>query len=211
MAGSRSADYDGPTINGRPALSVNEVREWFADEGCIIPVDAATSIAEDLNHCAFVSFMWKDSPELRAGRRKNPSLLSMQRIYTALKSLQTELPLLISNTLKVFPNNPPPSLAPIKSLLDSANSLEPGFRKYAPRHGGREPVRWHNIARNVGQKIALTFAEHSGRRTGLGKPTSPAIRILKLGLAYLEEDHSEGAIVDAVRPRRVRTRSKVGK
>ena len=204
-------DYDGSTINGRPILSVDEVQKWFSDEACMVPVDDAAAIARDLNDCAFVSFLWKSTPELKTARRKNASRLSMQRIYTALKMLQNELPVLITNTLKVHPKNPPPSLAPIEALLKSANDLEPGFRKYAPRGRGREPDLWHNIARNVGRKIAEAFAKHSRKRAGLGKPTSPAIKILKLALAYLEERHSEDAIVDAVRARRARARDGLGK
>jgi hypothetical protein len=38
-------DYDGPTINGRPILSVAEVQKWFLNEGCKIPVNDAASIA----------------------------------------------------------------------------------------------------------------------------------------------------------------------
>jgi hypothetical protein len=204
-------DYDGPTINGRPALSVREIQKWFSDEGCIIPMEDAAAIAGDLNHCAFVSFFWKSTPSLRAARRTNPSRLSMQRTYTALKTLQNDLPVLIANTLKVHPKNPPPSLAPIEALLKTANNLEPCFRKYAPRGRGREPDLWHNIARNVGRKIAEAFAKHSKKRTGLGKPTSPAIKILKLTMSYLEEHHSEDAIVDAVRARRARAREGRGK
>jgi hypothetical protein len=212
MARQRLApEYDGPTINGRPVLSLDQVRKWFADAGCTIPAEAAMPIAQDLNHCAFVSSMWKNTPELRTARRNNPSRLSMQRIYTALKSLQDELPLLIRNTLNVSPKNPPPSLAPIEALLETVKNLEPGFRKYASRGRGREPDLWHNIARNIGRKIASTFTEHSGKRTGLGKPTSPAIKVLKLALTYLDERHSPDTIVDAIRPRRVRTRARMGK
>jgi hypothetical protein len=206
-----SPEHDGPTINGHPILSVDDVRKWFSKEGCIVPEDIAAGIARDLNHCAFISFDWKNTPELTAARRKNPSRLSMRRIYIALNSLQNELPVLISNTHKVFPRNPPPSLVPIEALLKTVNTLEPVFRKYAPRGRGREPDLWHEIARNIGRKIADAFVEQAGRRVGLGKPTSPAIRILKSALAYLGEDQSVETIVDAVRPRRERARGTVGK
>jgi hypothetical protein len=36
-------DYDGPTINGRPASSVREIQKWFSDEGCIIPMEDAAA------------------------------------------------------------------------------------------------------------------------------------------------------------------------
>jgi hypothetical protein len=205
------SDYEGPTINGHPILGVDEVRQWFVDAGCKIPVEAAVPIAQDLNGCALVSFMWKSAPELKAERRKSPSRQSMQRIYAALKALQNELPVLIANTLKVHPKIPPPSLAPVETLFKIVNDLEPRFRKYAPHGRGREPDLWHNIARNVGRKIADAYTKHSGRRVGLGKPTSPAIRILKLAMAYLDENHSEDAIVDAVRHRRTRVRKRAGK
>ena len=92
---------EGARINGHPVLGVDEIRKWFLDEGCDIPVDAAASIARDLNHCALFSFMWKNTPEFSAARRNNKSWLSMQRIHTSLRSLQNELPVLIANTLTI--------------------------------------------------------------------------------------------------------------
>ncbi len=207
MAEKKDANYDGPTINGRPILGVDDVQKWFAAEGCIIPPECAAAIARDLNHCALLSFLWKNTPELRAARGNSPSQIRMKRIYTALKSLQDELPILIANTDKASPRNPPSSLAPIEALLAAAIDVAPVFQKFVPRGRGREPDPWHNVARNVGRDIAKVFVEHSNRPAGLGKPTSPAIRIVKLALAYLDEHHSEEAIVDAVRSRRIRTRS----
>jgi hypothetical protein len=196
MASTRSRpDYDGPTINGRPILVIEEVQTWFLRAGCTIPEYAAAPIAQDLNHCAFLSREWKSTPELRAARRKSKSLLAMQRIYRAMRSLQNDLPILIHNTLQVHGSSRPPALEPIEALLEIVNRLEPGFRKYAPRGRGREPDLWHKIARNVGQKIADTYEKHSGRRPGLGKPTSPAIKILESALAYLDENHSAEAML----------------
>lgn len=212
MSEKKNDDYDGPTINGRPILGVEDVQKWFASEGCIISAECAAAIARDLNYCALVSFLWKSTPALRSARRNSAFHLSSKRIHFALKSLQHELPILINNTRKVFPNTPP-SLVTIEALLAATNNVAPGFQKFAPRGRGRETDLWHNIARNVGQNITKAFAKYSGRRAGLGKSTSPAIKILKSALAYLDENHSEEAIVDAVRSRRSRTRSlkKLGK
>jgi hypothetical protein len=80
MTNTRPPPDEGPTINDRPILNVDEVRKWFSDEGCTVPVEDAAGIARDLNHCAFTSFLWKSTPELRAARWKTPLRLSMQRI-----------------------------------------------------------------------------------------------------------------------------------
>ncbi len=206
MAEKKDSDDDGPTINGRPILSVEDVQTWFGVEKCIICPECAAAIARDLNHCAFLSSSWKNTLELRAARRMSPFQLSMERIYTALRSLQDELPRLIPSTCKVFPIDAPSSTAPVEKLLAAAIEVAPGFQKFAPRGRGRSPDPWHNIARNVGRNIAKVFVENCGKRAGLGKPTSPAIRIVKSALAYLKEDHSEEAIVDAIRSRRTRSR-----
>jgi hypothetical protein len=52
-------EYAGTTINGRPMSDVEAVQQWFSNEGCKIPADAAAAIARDINRCAFESFMWK--------------------------------------------------------------------------------------------------------------------------------------------------------
>lgn len=198
--------YDGATINGRPTLNVSEVQNWFAHEGCTIPSDDAEALARDLNHCALMSFCWRNTPELRTSRRDNQSRQSMKRIDVALQTLQTELPILIANIRRIFPDGH--FLSPIEALLKSANDLEPEFRRYASRGGGRPSVLWHNIARNIGRNISKALVQHSGKRRGIGRPTSPAIRILKSALAFLGEVHSEDTIVEAVRPRRTRRKKR---
>lgn len=207
MNESRATTEDiGTTINGRPILTTEDVQRWFIQAECVAPVDAAESIAQMLNHCAFLSMHWENTPELRAKRRNNLSLLRAKRIGEALRTLQTDLPGLIDDTLEALPSSRAGGLAPVQTLLESVNLLAPGFQKYRPRGRGRESERWHNIARNLGPHITKIFKSSAGKRVGFGKPTSPGITIMQLALAYLGVDRSPEAIVDAMRTKRRRIR-----
>jgi hypothetical protein len=207
MNEQRSAtEYVGTTINDHPILTTEEVQQWFSRANCVAPSDAAESIAQMLNHCAFLFAQWKGTPELRASRRKNLSFLRIERIGEALRTLQTELPVLIGDTLKFSPGSRARGLVPVLALLDSVNLLAPGFQRYRPRGRGREPERWHNIARNLGLHITKIFKSSAGRRVGFGKPTSLGVAIMQSALAYLRVEKSPEAIVDAMRPKRTRNK-----
>jgi hypothetical protein len=197
-------EYDGPTINGKPILSIEQVQQWFKEAHCDASFDDAKFIAQALNHCALFAELWKNTPALKASRRNNPSYLRMTRISEALRTLQTDLPVLIDDTLKVFPDRQASGLKPVVALLDSVNLLVPGFEKYK-RHGrGPEPERWHNIARNLRPRILDVF-KSSGRHAGIGKPTSPAVTVKQSALTYLGVETSQQAIVDAMRGREQRS------
>jgi len=198
-------EYDGPTINGKPILSIEQVQQWFAKAHCDASFDDAKLIAQSLNHCALLSALWRNTPALKASRRNNPSLLRMIRIGEALRTLQTDLPVLIDDTLKVFPDRQASGIMPATALLNSVNLLAPGFQKYRPYGRGPEPERWHNIARNLGPRILDVF-KSSGRRSGFGKSTSPAVAVMQSALSYLDVEASQETIVEAMRPKRTRTK-----
>ena len=208
MMGSHSEDnvpsvvYDGPTVNGKPLLTVEVVEQWFKEAyGCIPSPEEATSLAKDINHCAFLSVHWK--PEFNKQRRGSADVLRMERIGLALTALKKDIPVLIANNIAVRPGPPDERLV---VLLSSVSSLEPLFQLYRPRRG-RQPELWHNVARNLGRKIIETAKADGVKRPGLGAPTSPAIGILKNALGFLGLETTVEAICDAVRP----TRNRQGK
>jgi len=196
------AEYDGPTINGRPALSIENVQQWFKEAYAVVPPQGEVApIAQSLNHCALLASQWKSSPEFKQMRRSNPSTLRMQRIHVALTTLQKDLPVLIDDTLKVFPDARSTRLVGVIALLDSVNTLVPGFQKFG-RGPGREPERWHRIARNLRPMIIAALKSAGVKRAGFGKPTSPAVKIMRAALDYLDVRKSSEAIVDAMRIRK---------
>jgi len=204
----RRVEYDGPTINGRPILSIENVQEWFREAYDVVPPQgAAAPIAQALNHCAFLASEWKSTPELKKMRRNNPSRLRGQRIHLALTTLQKDLPGLIDETLKVFPDARTTRLVGVIALLDSVSTLAPWFQAF-DRGPGREPERWRRIARNLRPMIISALKASGVKRAGFGKPTSPAIRIVRAALDYLDVRKSHEAIVDALRIRKKRGEGK---
>jgi hypothetical protein len=194
---------DEPTLNGHAILSAADVQVWFKKAGCIAPKARALSIAQLLNQYEFLGASWKNTSELRQLRRKNPSRLRQIRLATALHRLQSDLPPMIEDARNVLPAERHKELEPIIDFLDRVNEIAPQFEGYLPRRGRGAEI-WHVVARKVGAKIIETFKASTGRRAGFGKPTSPAITVLQPALAYLGIDASPQAIVDAMRPRRMR-------
>jgi hypothetical protein len=103
-AKAEGAEFDGPTINGHPALRVDDVQQWFKDAFGVVPPKRETvDITQKLNHCELLSFQWRNTPELTKMRSNNPSWLRMQRISAALTTLQSDLPVLIDDTRRLTP------------------------------------------------------------------------------------------------------------
>jgi hypothetical protein len=205
-----TVEFDGPTLNGHPVLSVADVQAWFRTAKCDAPADAALAIAQMLNEYELLGALWKGTPALRKQRRTNASRLRLTRIAVALKSLQSELPIIIEDSREVFANKQSASLEGLVKLLDQVNQVTPRFQNFLPTRG-RDVEFWHVVARKVGAKIIQTFKASTGRRVGFGKPTSPAVEILRSALAYLGVTKSPEAIVDAMRPKRTRSRKRMGK
>jgi hypothetical protein len=206
----RRDEYDGPTVNGHPPLAAVDAQAWFEAADCIVTKEAALPLAQMLNHYEFVGSLWKGTHALREARRRNPTRLRHARIASALKTLQSDLPIVIKNTVRVFPDaQASEQLRPICTLLDCVNSVAPRFEKFRP-HRGREPDLWHPVARNIGAKIRDIFRA-GNRRAGFTKTTSPAVEILCNALKYLSVSQSPDAIVDAMRKPRSRSRKRVGK
>ena len=145
------AEYDGPTINGRPALNAENVQKWCEQAccGCAPSLGDAAHIAAMVNHYDFLGALWKNTPEFKQMHQNNTSTLRMRRISKALTILQNDLPVAIDDTRKVFPDPQSDRLVVVVALLHSVNLLAPIFQKFAPRGAGREPEPWHRIAREV--------------------------------------------------------------
>jgi hypothetical protein len=58
-------EYGGPTINGKPVLSIEEVQQWFKEADCDASFDNAKSIAQALNHCGYLPHYGKTHRHLR--------------------------------------------------------------------------------------------------------------------------------------------------
>jgi hypothetical protein len=212
------AEYEGPTINGHPILSVENVQQWFKQAcGCVPSLDDAARVARAVNHYDLFSALWKETREFKTSRQNNPSALRMRRIREALTTLQNDLPVLIEDTRKAFPD--PQRSRLLVALLDAVNSVAP--RDPAAAHmktalarsvsaplrqgPGRKPSGWHYIAQELGPIIGEAL-KRCGVTSGFGKPTSPAVKILELVFGYLSFATTAEAIVDAMRKPRKRTK-----
>ena len=194
-----TVEFDGPTLNGHPVLSVADLQAWFRTTKCDAPADAAL-----INEYELLGALWKGTPALRKQRRTNASRLRLTRIAVALKSLQSELPIIIEDSREVFANKQLASLEGLVKLLDQVNQVTPRFQNFLPSRG-RNVELWHAVARKVGAEIIQTLKGSTRRRVGFGKPTSPAVEILRSALTYLGVTKSPEAIVDATRPKRTRS------
>jgi hypothetical protein len=149
--------------------------------------------------------LWKGTFELREQRRNNPSRLRNERIAKALRVLQSELPQMLADVRKLVPEDHHKQYQPVIDLLILMDQIARHFSKDLPRRG-HDTDQWHIVARKVGALIVAAFKRSGRDRIGLGKPTSPAIEVLQRGLGYLGQNVSPEAIVDALRPKRVRKR-----
>jgi hypothetical protein len=212
MAGKKLVveDYE-PTLNGHPILTVNNVIAWFKERNCDVRERFALAIAERLNEYEFLGAFWKDTPELKASRRNNPSALRNIRVADAIKTLQEDLPSLIDDTLRVVPSNKLEALRPFYGLLVDINSVASRFSSVKPPARGRTHAGWHIVARKIGTQIVGAWHASTGRRVGLGKATSPAVEITQKALAYLGVKAKRETIVDAVRAKRTRSPKRLGK
>ena len=88
VTGTLTLDAEGATLNGRPALTLESVQQWFSDAFHVVPeVGAVAPVAQAVNHCALLESHWKRTPEFDEMRRSNPSMLRMRRIAEALTTL----------------------------------------------------------------------------------------------------------------------------
>lgn len=207
-----SDGFDGPTINGRPILTIEEVQEWFrAACGKVPSSETAANIARTINELDFISAHWRS--DFREDRNKNPDTLRLKRISAALKTLQSDLPVKIADTLRVFPGAAGGNQRTgIIELLNVVNAVAPAFAKFGPRgRGGRNREPWHNVARNLRPLISAAFESAGIRRAGFGRATSPGIKILSSALGRLNVNVDHETIVDALRGARERKKTKTGK
>jgi hypothetical protein len=205
MCQETSTTPPGPCLNGHAPLDIPEVQAWFQKAKCSISDDAAAAIARLLNEYDLLSAWWKNTSALQQLRQNNPSELRNRRIAAALLTLQTDLPITIDDTRKIHHDRETEALRLVAGFLDQLNLVAPLFQPFLASRG-RNPERWHIIARKIGPMIVDAFKTSEGRQVGFGQPTSPAIEILQSALDHLGVTASPVAVVDAMRPKRVRKR-----
>ena len=185
-AGTLPSGAEGATINGRPALTVESVQQWFCVAFKAVPdAHAVAPIAQAINHCTLFESQWKRTPKFDEVRRNNPSTLRVHRIAKALATLQNDLPELVKDTPKATGDKQSEGLAAVEALLNAANLLAPGFQTFLRRSAGRGVDPWHRIARNLRPPILEALRSSGVTRAGFGKITSPAVEIVKSAPAYL--------------------------
>jgi hypothetical protein len=150
-------EYEGPLVNGRPALTETKVQAW-----CIAPrmpqisSAGAAEICRLLNDALLFSWLWPDRAAKQ--RQANPSTQWMGRIARALRTLLNDLPQLIADS-KVAGRE----VTLTETLLEHVEKHRLIAEKYqtAP---GRPVALEGNMATNIGKKIQeIWAAEHSGR------------------------------------------------
>jgi hypothetical protein len=195
--------YDGPTLNGHSLLSVTDVQAWFKGTGCDASVEAVLPMTRMLNEYEFLGGTWKNYPALKRQRRNDPSRLRAARVAVALQTLQKDFPIMIEETRAATPPERLDTLLPATKFRDQVNTWALRFQRHLPMRG-RERDLWHIVARKIAAQIVEIFRVSGRRRFGFGKPTSPAVEILRCAFAYLEMEVTPVAIVDALRPKRKR-------
>jgi hypothetical protein len=200
----KTEEYDGPTLNGHPLLSATDVQAWFKKAGCDVPAEAVLPMTGMLNEYEFLGGTWKNYPALRRQRRNDPSRLRAARVAVALQTLQKDFPIMIEEARAATLPGRLDTLLPATEFRDQVNTWAVRFQRHLPSRG-RERDLWHVVARKIAAQIIEIFrVSGGGRRIGFGKPTSPAVGILRCAFAYLEMEVTPEAIVDALRPKRKR-------
>jgi hypothetical protein len=94
---STLATYDGPLVNGCPALTEQRIQEWCRQAHmCVLSGGAAAEMARTLNHYAWLSPLW--IPKFSERQKANPSMQRIRRIAGALETLQNDLPGLLADS-----------------------------------------------------------------------------------------------------------------
>jgi hypothetical protein len=141
-----SASQEGPLINGRPALTIEDVQSWChaaSMPGLCGP--AATEIARELNNAALFRTLW--APEFAELRKANPSTKRMHRIASALATLRDDLPGLLDDSRLVGSD-----VSISEALLDLVRKHDVVIDKYR-RARGRPDDMTVRVATNIGRLL----------------------------------------------------------
>ena len=141
-------DNDRPSVNGRSALTIQEVQDWCRHMPRLSDT-AAGKVACELNHAAFLCAEW--APEFAEQRRANQSFQRMRRIADALATLRNDLPKLLDDSRAV---NADVTLT--EALLDLVEKHGVVIDKH--RHApGRPSELAGNVAANIGKLLSQLY------------------------------------------------------
>ena len=146
---STSTDENGPLIDGRPALTVQEVQSWC--HSAYMPnLDdiAAAEVARQLNHAALLRSEW--APEFAELRKANPSMQRLHRVAGALATLRSDLPGMLDGSHAIDPNA---DMTLTEALLDLVQKHQLVIDEYRHTRGRPyDPVV--TIAANIGRLLS---------------------------------------------------------
>jgi hypothetical protein len=112
------SEQNGPTVNGRPLLTSQEVRAWFKQHKGDVKESSANKIIALLTEYEFIKFFWNKTPKQQKQERNSPYWLRNRQIADALVTLQAELPSIIADNLKIFPDGKSERVIPFLDLSD---------------------------------------------------------------------------------------------
>jgi hypothetical protein len=172
------ADDGGPLINGRPAMTVLQVQQWFQKAHApILSDDAAAEIARFLNEALFLEGLWK--PKFAAEQRANPSTKRMERIARALATLRNDLPEVLAESRKIRPDA---DHSATESLLDFVNRHKAIIDSFPAKRRGRPHNLAINLQTNLQRKIKeLAGCEHPIAKQALDAVACDAMEWLRAG------------------------------
>jgi hypothetical protein len=188
------ADDGGPLINGRPALTIPEVQNWFRSVHLSgLDEEAATKVTQQLNHAALFRFMW--APEFAEQRKACPSSVRMGRIAGALATLRDDLPGVLDDSRVVNPDN---DLSLTEALLDLVTKHQPIIDMHKKTRG-----RPHDPAVNLTANIGKLVVE----RAGPGRVTKKALdAFVAKAMTWLSQRTAADASISKIRRRRAGAR-----
>jgi hypothetical protein len=187
---------DGPLINGRPALTIAECKEWArAAHAPALGDSAASELTGQINHAAFLRCMW--APEFAEQRKANQSTSRLRRIAAALATLRDELPGLLADNRAVNPNA---DVSLTEQLLDLVGRHQAIADKYSSTRGRpRSPAK--NLEANISKLLAT-----------LCKPSRVTMKardiFVQLAMSWLTQGYPTDAAISRNRRRRAQQQAR---
>jgi hypothetical protein len=191
MSKQHTAPADGPLINGRPILSIEECKAWASTAKIKPALDdaAASKLACDLNHAAFLRCLW--APEFAKQRKANQSMSRLRRIAKSLAVLRDELPRSLQESRAIKPDA---DLRPTEALLDLVQKHSPIIDHYLPGQG-RPPSPAKNLEANLGKLLCSVCKPNHVRMDARD-------HFVKLAMSWLMKNPPSGAAIARNRRRR---------
>ena len=145
--------FDGPTVNGRPLLTVAEVLGWAKEVHAHLSRDGAARIASELNHASWLALTLLTRNEWPATKR-------LAEISADLTRLRANLSELVADTRRIQPDADTSVTDQLLHLIDQHANL------ILEKRQGRPPDPRTNLPRNIGHLFrSIREEEKPNRRT----------------------------------------------